>query len=43
MGCDVDTIKIYGFHSGADLRFLERGFICIKVWRFALLIISHIS
>ena len=27
--------------SGADPGFLERGFICIKVWEFALLILSH--
>ena len=29
--------------SGADQEFLERGFICIKVWEgFRLLILSHI-
>ena len=27
--------------TGADLGDLERGFICIKVWGFALLILSH--
>ena len=27
----------------ADLEFLERGFICIKGWGFALLILSHFS
>ena len=27
--------------SGADLGFLERGFIYIKVWGFALLILSR--
>ena len=26
---------------GADPGFLERGFICIKVWGLALLILSH--
>ena len=26
--------------AGADPGFLERGFICIKVWRFAWLILS---
>ena len=29
--------------AGADPGFLERGFICIKVWGFALLILSHFS
>ena len=29
--------------TGADPGFLERGFICIKGWGFALLIISHFS
>ena len=29
--------------SGADPGFLERGFIYIKVWGFALLILSHSS
>ena len=27
--------------SGVDPGFLERGFMCIKLWRFALLILSH--
>ena len=29
--------------SGADPGFLDRGFICIKGWGFALLILSHYS
>ena len=29
--------------AGVDPGFLERGFICIKVWGFALLILSHFS
>ena len=29
--------------SGADPGFLEKGFICIKVWGFALLILSIFS
>ena len=29
--------------TGADPGFLERGFVCIKVWEFALLIVSHFS
>ena len=29
--------------SGPDPEFLESGFICIKVWGFALLILSHFS
>ena len=29
--------------TGADPGFLERGFICIKVWGLALLIFSHFS
>ena len=29
--------------SGADSGFLERGFICIMVWWFAVLILSHFS
>ena len=28
---------------GADPGFLERGFICIKVWGFTLLILSHFA
>ena len=28
-------------HAGADPGFLERGFICIKVWGLTLLILSH--
>ena len=43
-------VKSYG-HVGkvsspnpwADPGFLERGLICIKVWGFALLIVSHFS
>ena len=31
------------FKTEADTRFLERGFIYIKVWGFALLILSHFS
>ena len=29
--------------AGADPGFLERGFICIKVYGFAMLILSHFS
>ena len=29
--------------AGADPRFLKKGFICIKVWGFALLILSRFS
>ena len=29
--------------SGVDRGFLERGFICIRGWRFALMISSHFS
>ena len=29
--------------SGVDPGFLERGFICIKVWGLALLILTHFS
>ena len=29
--------------TGADPGFLERGFLCIKVWGFALLILSHLA
>ena len=29
--------------AGTDPRFLEKGFIYIKVWGFALLILSHFS
>ena len=37
-----DLIKIKAFIStaGADPGFLERRFICIRVWVFALLILS---
>ena len=30
-------------YPGADPEFLQWGFICIKVWGFALLILSHFS
>ena len=30
-------------YTEADPGFLERGLICIKVWGFALLILSHFS
>ena len=30
-------------HTGADPGFLERGFMCIKGWGFALLILSRFS
>ena len=30
-------------HPWAEPGFLERGFICIKVWGFALLNLSHFS
>ena len=29
--------------AGADPGFLDRGFVCIKVWGLALLILSHFS
>ena len=29
--------------TGVNPEFLERGFICIKGWGFALLILSHFS
>ena len=32
-----------GRQSGADAGFLERGFICIKVWGFDVLVLSHFS
>ena len=32
-----------GKKTGADLRFLERGFKCINIWGFALLNLSHFS
>ena len=31
------------FKAGADPGFMERGFVCIKVLGFALLILSHFS
>ena len=41
MTIDVINIELAG--SGVDPGFLESGFICIKVWGFALLILSHFS
>ena len=38
MALDKDT---YPQNTGADPGFLERGFICIKVWGFPLLILSN--
>ena len=35
--------KNYMTLSGADPGFLERGFICLKVWGFALLFLSNFS
>ena len=32
-----------GTTPGTDPGFLERGFVCVKVWGFALLISSHFS
>ena len=32
-----------GLLSGAEPEFLEREFMCIKMWGFALLILSHFS
>ena len=29
--------------AGEEPGFLERGFICLKVWGFVLLILSHFS
>ena len=36
---DVGVVVI-SINSEVDLGFLERGFVCIKVWEFALLIIN---
>ena len=42
--CGTHLNKHLSFqNSGADPGFLERGFICIKVLGFALLILSHFS
>ena len=47
--CRNIVCKLYTSHmqisegAVADPGFLERGFICIKVWGFALLILSHFS
>ena len=35
------TIRFIVPSSGADPGFLKRGFICVKVWGFALLILSN--
>ena len=40
---DEHSKKIKEQQAGADPGFLERWFICIKVWGFALLILSHFS
>ena len=37
------TRLLFGVSPGADPGFLERGFVRIKVWGFALLILSHFS
>ena len=34
---------LYSATSGADLGFLERGFICVKMWGLALLVLSRFS
>ena len=36
-------LYIINANTGADLGFLKRGFICIKVWGLALLILSRFS
>ena len=38
---DVSLTVIFVYITGVDPGFLERGFICIKVWGLALLILSH--
>ena len=35
--------QVYLQIQGADYGFLEMGSICIKVWGFAMLILSHLS
>ena len=42
---DKELLNIVPFikTSEVDPGFLERGFICIKVWGFALLILSHFA
>ena len=41
--CSACSAFIQPFKAGADPGFLEREFVCIKVWGFALLILSHFS
>ena len=50
MGASGSTVKKVDIrnmcitrNSEADPGFLERGFICFKVWGFALLVLSHFS
>ena len=48
-GCGLSsksTVMVMSVHlttPGADPGFLERGYICMKVWGFALLIFAHFS
>ena len=41
--CWKSHVSLLSILSKADPGFLERGFIYIKVWGFALLILSHFS
>ena len=40
---EIEFKRFLSMLQGADPGFLERGFICIKVWGFALLILSNFS
>ena len=35
------SLQLVAVHAGMDPGFIKRGFICIKVWGFALLILSY--
>ena len=39
---EIIAVKLQ-IYSRANPGFLERGFVCIKVWGFTLLILSHFS
>ena len=39
----IDSLLKFESVSDPDPGFLERGFKCIKMWRFASLIFSHFS
>ena len=41
MSLNISMVLIFGIYAGENPGFLERGFIYIKVWGFALMFLSY--